>query len=303
MYSRFEALKEFGEEEQKQLQNSTAAVVGLGATGSAIAENLARHGVNLIIVDRDYLEQNDVYSSNLYTIEQCSDNLPKAEAAEKKLGEFTEVKSHSRSLSHGNLEILENADIVLDGTDNMRARQLINGFSQREDVPWVYTAALGRKAYSMFFDKKCFRCLVQDVESAASCESRGVMRETAQKAAASSSLKAVKFLAGKKVSEKLGIVHEARKLDAECDGCKVCEEKWIPETGEEAVELCGEGKYMLERDFESISTPGEVVSENGFLKRIEFQGTELTVFHSGRIFVEAEDEGHAKALVAKALEL
>mgnify|MGYP006301649155 CR=1 FL=1 len=70
MYSRFKTLENYSEEDLERLQNSTVAVVGLGATGSVIAENFARHGVKLVLIDRDYLEPNDCYSSNVYKPDQ-----------------------------------------------------------------------------------------------------------------------------------------------------------------------------------------------------------------------------------------
>ncbi|MFB6099760.1 MAG: ThiF family adenylyltransferase [Candidatus Nanohalobium sp.] len=306
MYSRFTALQNHSEKDQEKLENSTAAVVGLGATGSAIAENLARHGVNLILIDRDYLEVKDCYSSSLYTPEQCRKSLPKAKAAEEKLGEFTDVESYVESLSADNLDRLSDADIVLDGTDNLETRQLINDYSKKEGVPWIYTAAIAERAYSMLFVQKCFSCMVQQPESVATCATDGIMREVAQKAAVSSSLKAVKILTGKDVGEKLEIVHSGRELDVESSGCEVCEGEKFPHLSEsrEVVKVCGTGKFQLERDFsrEQVEDlPGERLSGNDFLVRYRYEGCEVTFFDSGRVIVEAEDEGHAEALVSEML--
>ena len=306
MYSRFTALQNHSEKDPEKLENSTAAVIGLGATGSAIAENLARHGVKLIIIDRDYLEEKDVYSSSIYTPQQCQNALPKARAAEKHLEQFTDVKAYSKSLSPENLDLIENADIILDGTDNLETRQLINDYSKNRDTPWIYTAAIAERAYSMMFEQSCFNCLVQKPEKVATCETDGIMREVAQKAAASSSMKAVKYLTGKEIEEKLELVHQGRRLNVESSGCEVCREEEFPhlQNFDSAVRVCGEDKFKLQKDvsekvIESVKQSCEVLAENSFLVRVEYDGYELTFFRSGRVIAEAEDQGHAEALVSE----
>ena len=304
MYSRFTALSDYLEEDQKRLENSTAAVIGLGATGSAVAENLARHGVNLIIFDRDYLEEKDAYSSGLYTPEECEKALPKAEAAREKLEDFTEVEAYSESFSSDSLRKISSADIILDGIDNIETRQLINDYSKKEGVPWIYTAAIAEKAYSMLFQEKCFNCISDKTGKVATCETDGIMREVAQKAAAASSKKAVEFLAGKDVEEELELVHEGRRLDVEGSGCEVCRRESFPhlESSNDAVKVCGDGKFQLERDFsreQLEDLPGELIAENDFLVRIEYEGRELTFFDSGRVILEARDEDHAEATLGE----
>lgn len=304
MYSRFIALSAYSEEDQKRIQNSRVAVVGLGATGSAIAENLARHGVNLIIFDRDYLEEKDAYSSGLYTPKQCERALPKAEAAKKKLESFTEIESYSESFSPNSLRKTSSADLILEGTDNIETRHLINDYSKKQGTPWIYTAAIAEKAISMFIEEKCFNCISDKAGKVATCETDGIMRETAQKAAASSSKKAVEFLAGKDVGEELELVHEGRKLEVEGSGCEVCRKESFPhlESSNEVVKVCGAGKFHLEREFSRAQVkelPGGIIAENDFLARLEYQGCELTFFDSGRVIVEAKDEDHAEAILGE----
>lgn len=305
MYSRFTALKDYTREDQENLENSTAAVVGLGATGSAIAENLARHGVNLILIDRDYLEEKDVYSSSLYDTQQAESSLPKSKAAKKKLEDKTEVEEHNASLKPENIDILSSADVILDGTDNIETRQLINDYSKKEGVPWIYTAAIADRAYSMPFINQCFNCIVQKPEKVATCETDGIMREVAQIVASKSAMKAVRLLTGKDLSERLEIVHEGRSLQVESSGCEICEDGSYPhlKNSSSVSTVCGAGKYQLEKDFSredfsSISV-GEKVAENDYLLRISYEGRNVVFFDSGRVIVEAEDEGHAEATVSE----
>ncbi|MFB6208171.1 MAG: ThiF family adenylyltransferase [Candidatus Nanohaloarchaea archaeon] len=303
MYSRFKTLEKFGEEELRQLQDSRAAVIGLGATGSVIAETLARHGVELVLVDRDYLEPKDVYSSNIYTPEQCENAMPKAKAAGEYLSQFTEVDSRVESFP-----VPLDADILLDGTDNMEARFAINDYAKKNEVPWVYTAAIGEKGYSAFFHQKCFNCVFDQVAAGLldTCETAGVMREVAGIVALKSAEKAVRYLAGKEVEEKLEF-SSGKKLEIEHPGCEVCRGENYPhlETAP-AVKLCGEDKYQLEREvhenaFSRLKEEGDVIAENNYLLRAEVSGKEFTLFRSGRAIVEARDRGEAESFFSSVL--
>jgi len=135
MFQRFKSLENFGEKELEKLQSSKVAVVGLGATGSVIAEHLARHGLQLLLVDRDYLEQKDLYTSNIYSKKQVERGLPKAVAAEQKLEELTGVRAEVESLKPENIDILKDVDLMMDGTDNLDTRFLLNDFLNETATP------------------------------------------------------------------------------------------------------------------------------------------------------------------------
>lgn len=308
MYERFNAIQGYSEEAQERLENSTVAVVGLGATGSVIAENLARHGVKLVLIGRDYLEEKDVYSSNIYTPEDCDNSVPKAEAAAKYLEKFTAVAHHVESLNPGNVSLLD-VDLVMDGTDNLETRFLVSEYARKNDIPWIYTAAVGEKGYSMLFHEKCFNCLFDQIDAGRldTCETAGIMREVAGIAAMKSSRKAVKLLAGKNVEEKLELV-SGTELDVEGSSCEVCRREAYPhlDSDDFTVAVCGENKYQVRKEidgnaFERLKSAGEVLADNEHLVRVDIDGREFTLFRSGRAILEAEDRGHAEARFSEVL--
>lgn len=291
MYSRFEALKKY---DLEKVQSSTVAVIGLGATGSVIAEHLARHGVNLILVDRDYLEMNDLYSSSIYSREQCESALPKAKAAEEKLQPVTQVEAFVENLDDSNTDILLEADLILDGTDNLETRLLIDEYASENDVPWIYTASLGEKGFSMFVQDNCFRCMFEKTNPASSCEQNGIMREIASITASKSSLKAVRYLSGLEPDKRLEMIPDGKKFELrECDCGKKRREI-------EVSAVCGENKYQVFGDVKPCDFSGEVVKENDYLKKIVFNGTALTVFNSGRAIVLAESRKEAETVYREA---
>lgn len=304
MHSRLKALKNLEDDQIKNLQNSTVAVIGLGATGSVIAESLARYGINLKIFDRDYLEENDLYSSGLYTKEQAENSIPKAEALEEKLSEFTELEKHVESLNAGNIKALDGADLIIDATDNMETRFLIDEYCQKNDKAWIYTAALAGQGYSMLFEEKCFNCVFKQVRpnKLGTCRTEGIVRDIAALAAHRSSLKAFKFLIGDEPGEKLDVVPQGESLEVEASGCKVCErgEYEHMDSREKVSSVCGENKYQInaelsEEAFEKLRSQGEVVVENEFILRTRVDGREFVLYKAGGALLEAEDRGHAEA--------
>ncbi len=288
MYSRFEAL---GTYDQEKLQNSTAAVIGLGATGSVIAEHLARHGVNLILIDRDYLEMNDLYSSNLYSRDQCEKALPKAKAAEDCLSDLTEVRSMVENIESGNIDDLE-ADIILDGTDNMETRLVIEEYCKKENVPWIYTSALSERGFSMYVSDACFNCMFRELNPTASCETIGVMREVSSITASTSALKAIKYLSGLDVGENLEMLPDKKSFEpikCSCDKFEI-----------EASSVCGDNKYQVFGDKRPEEFSDNVLLENDYLRKVEHDGKELTVFNSGRAIVHASSKKDAERIYREA---
>ncbi|MFB6180973.1 MAG: ThiF family adenylyltransferase [Candidatus Nanohalobium sp.] len=311
VYSRLRAT-DLSEQQIKSLQRSKVAVIGLGATGSVIAESLARYGVKLKIIDRDYLEPNDLYSSSIYTLEDVEKSLPKAKAASKKLGEITEVEERVESLRPGNIStLLEDIDLIIDGTDNLETRLLINEYCQREGKPWIYTAALADQGYSMLLKDKCFNCIFRQVkpEKLGTCRSEGIERDIAAMAAHRSSYKAFKHLTGREVEQDLHILPEAEAFKVECKGCKICKEEEYEYLGtsKQVSSVCGEDKYRITIDasdevikkFEEEAE--ELKASNSYLVRGCVDGREIVVYRSGEILVEAENSGHAEAVLSEVL--
>lgn len=309
MFSRFKALENFKEQDQRQLQDSKVAVIGLGATGSVIAEHLARHGVKLILIDRDYLEPNDTYSSSTYRPDQCEEALPKALAAGEQLEDFTEVESIVESLNSENIDILNNADLIIDGTDNLETRFLINEYSKKENIPWVYTAAIGEEGYSMFIETNCFSCVFEKVGAGSleTCETAGILREVSTIAASKSAAKAVKYLTEKDVSEKLETV-SGESFEVESTGCEVCEGGSYShlDSGRKTVAVCGKNKYQVNRNIgkdavDRLRESGDIIADNDYLLRVSVDGREITAFESGRIILQARDKGHAETILSEIL--
>ena len=149
-YSRQRALAEIGAGQEK-IEHSVVAVVGVGALGSVAADLLTRAGVGtLILVDRDVVEESNLPRQSLY--EEKDVGRSKVVAAKEKLlkvnGE-TDIKIHALHLNAVNIDLLGKAVIILDCTDNLQTRFLLNDFCKKEKISLIYGAAVKTTGYAM----------------------------------------------------------------------------------------------------------------------------------------------------------
>src|SRR6266851_4695528 len=130
-YSRQIRFYGLGEEGQRRLLDSHVTLCGCGALGTVLANALVRAGVgHLRLVDRDFIETNNLQRQVLFDEHDVAENLPKAEAAARKLGAINSsvyVEPIVTDIDRTNiLELVKDADLILDGTDNFEIRYLIN---------------------------------------------------------------------------------------------------------------------------------------------------------------------------------
>ena len=221
-------------EEQKALAKKTVAIVGLGGLGSVSAELILRSGVrNLILIDRDVVEQSNL-SRQLYFEEDTG--LAKAEALKTKLFKIdskAKISVHVMDFDATNANVLKKADIILDGTDNMDARFLINEFALKNKIPWVYAAATGSVGATMNVipEGPCFSCVFGGGTSPEGCGVLGVINSATVASTSFQVVEALKILLGKKdVSRNLMYVDvwsgELKKIKVKrSSSCGVCREK------------------------------------------------------------------------------
>ena len=191
-------------DEQKALAKKTAAIVGLGGLGSVSAELVLRSGVrNLILVDRDFVEESNL-SRQLYFEKDIG--ISKAEVLKAKLLKVdskAKIYSHAIGLDTSNISVLKTADIILDGTDNMDARFLINDFAMKNKIPWIYAAATGTVGATMNITSQglCFSCVFGKSTSPAepeACGTIGIINSATAAIASLQAVEALKILLGKK---------------------------------------------------------------------------------------------------------
>ena len=207
-YSRQILFRGIGAEGQSRLARSRVAIVGCGATGSALAALLARAGVGTLrIIDRDYVEPSNLQRQSLFDEQDASDSLPKAIAAARKIAAFNSqivVEPKVDDVIPANINaLLEGTEIILDGTDNFETRYLINDFAVKNSLPWIYSAAVGSYAATMNVlpgETACLACIFPDSPRGIvdTCETSGILNSAVNLVASIAATETLKLLVGDK---------------------------------------------------------------------------------------------------------
>lgn len=321
-YSRQILFSQIGEEGQKRIEASRVTLIGCGALGTVLADILARAGVGFLrIVDRDYVERNNLQRQILFNEQDAAEGAPKATAAARCLAAInseTTVEPVIADVDGANVEsLVEGADLILDGTDNFETRFLINDVSVKLGIPWVYGACVGAEGMVMPIlprETACLRCVWDQpppLGQNPTCDTAGVIAPVVHIVAALQSTEALKILSGQRaaVTRKLIQVQawEARfdafemagaRESADCPCCVHGRYDYLAATragrsvslcGRDAVQIAGQPDTAL--DFEQLAArigpaAKSGVAFNRYLMRFEAEGMLVTVFRDGRAIIK-----------------
>ena len=140
-WSRQTILPEVGMDGQKKLLNATVAIVGMGGLGCPAAQSLITAGVGkLILIDGDIVELSNLHRQPLYGADDL--NRLKVEVAKERLEQLNNkavIVPIDKYLNEENgMSFIQDANVIIDATDNIQARQLIDKFSKEANIPMVY---------------------------------------------------------------------------------------------------------------------------------------------------------------------
>lgn len=328
-YSRQILFREIGPEGQDRLAAARVALVGCGATGSALAGLLARAGVGFLrIIDRDYVEPSNLQRQMLFDESDAAESLPKAIAAAKKIGAFNsdiEVEAAVADLTPADAtEFLSGVDLIMDGTDNFETRYLINDFAISSSVPWIYTAAVGSYGVAMNIlpgETACLTCIFPDsprgmVET---CDTSGILNSAVNLIASISATEALKLLVGAKLKLRRTLLscdvwaNERAEVSAAKPkpGCRCCDRReflHLAGEGRPHITLCGRNSVQIHEqarpiDFVELTSrlmPHGQVRHNDFVLKFWRDPYEMTLFPDGRAIIKGTtDTAVARSLYAR----
>src|SRR5713226_2222544 len=203
-FARQLAIPEIGQTGLQRLQSAKLAVVGTGGVGSAAAYFLASLGIgHLKLIDQDIVEESNLH--RLIGVDLQDLHLPKAEALARKLKlrhPWTRTEAVVETLRSGNTrELLGQTELIIDGTDNFRARYILNRFAAENRVPYLFTSAIANQGHLSLFNPPatpCLECMIQDSgsRSTESCETVGVNPTTVGMVGTLAAAEAVKRVLG-----------------------------------------------------------------------------------------------------------
>jgi molybdopterin/thiamine biosynthesis adenylyltransferase len=330
-YSRQILFRGIGAEGQRRLAGGRVAIVGCGATGSALAQLLARAGVGkLRIIDRDYVEASNLQRQSLFDEADAYESTPKAIAAARKIAGFNsevEVEARVEDVVPENIEaILEGMDVVLDGTDNFETRYLLNDYAVKASLPWIYAAAVGSYGVTLNVSPAktaCLACIFPDTPRGMveTCETSGVLNTAVNAVASIAATEALKLLVGGEALEKLRKTlwsfdvwtneHAEIAAGKPRVGCQVCGERdfvHLAGEGRPHITMCGRNSVQIHEraraiDFAEMQRRLESLGQvrhNEFVLKFWREPYEMTLFPDGRAIIKGTtDTGVARSLYAR----
>jgi molybdopterin-synthase adenylyltransferase len=332
-YARHVVLPMIGAKGQARLQASTVVIVGCGALGSTLAQLMARAGVGrLRLVDRDLVEESNLQRQLLYDEEDVASALPKADVAARRLRAINsaiQIEGVVADVTPRNVEsLLEGADVVLDATDNVETRYLVNDACVKAGRPWIYGGAVACSGAAMAIRPgkgPCFRCLFEEPPppgSLPTCDVVGILNAVPTLVASLQATEALRLLVGDGASvEEPGQLisvevweRSYRKVevrrDPECRCCGKHEYEFLSaaQTSSAAI-LCGRNSVQitpaaattlaLDAFARRLETVGQVTM-NGRLLQLRVGEHELVIFPDGRVIVRGTgDPAVARSLYAR----
>ncbi len=328
-YSRQILFAPIGTEGQKKLAAARVAIVGCGATGSALASLLARAGTGYLrIIDRDYVEPSNLQRQVLFDEADAAESLPKAVAAARKIAGFNseiQVEAHSADLTPLNAEeLLSDVDLILDGTDNFETRYLINDFSISREIPWIYAAAVASYGVTMTVlpgKTACLACIFPDSPrgTVETCDTAGILNSAVNFVASIAATEAIKLLVGERDKVRRTLLsydvwsndHAEISTAKPREDCRACRQRdfvHLAGEGRPHITLCGRNSVQIHErrrpiDFAEISQrlmPHGAVRHNEFVLKFWREPYEMTLFPDGRAIIKGTtDTAIARSLYAR----
>lgn len=321
---------------QARLAAARVLVAGVGATGGAVANSLARAGVGLTLVDRDFVERHNLQRQSLFTDADAESGAAKASAAAAALRAVDPelpIEARVSDIHAGNiLDLAAGHNLIVDGTDNFATRFVLNDAAVKLGIPWVYCGAIGAHGAVMVIEaggRPCLRCLYPEAPppgSVETCDTAGVLHPAVAVVGGFAAMEAMKLILG--AGPRLrGMAHidvwdtlvTGFEVRARPD-CATCGLRQFPALDARAggdilaAALCGrdavhlrpalgaeqETRVDLEALAGRLEVSGGILARNPQLLRFRAEGHEITLFGDGRAIVKGTDDAAlARGLYAR----
>lgn len=324
-YGKHILIGDIGAGGQKVISSKKVVLIGCGALGTNIANLLARAGIGeLLLVDRDIVDLDNLHRQILYSEKDVG--KPKSEISAERLkaaNSEVEMKYLIKDVRNSNIsEIAKGYDLIMDGTDNIPVRLLINDYSVKEGIPWVYGGVLGTGGMVMNITKDgpCLRCLIPEIPNPGdvpTCETMGVLNTAPTMTAAIQVTEALKILMNKDHMRGLlqfdiwdngFTIHEFKK-NTQCECCSKRDFIYLNEDNEEMITVLCDGSVQIilpgtsEADLKSIARKLKSVKNldvNPFRLEFEAEGRKVTLYKDRRAIIRGtSDKGIARSIYSK----
>ncbi len=204
-YSRHIMLPQLDIDGQQSLLNASVLIIGMGGLGSAVALYLAAAGVGrLVLCDDDYVDLTNLQRQVIHTQERVDTLKVESAAIQlKQLNPDIQIDQIPQRLNQDELNAHAlKVDILVDCTDNLATRFIINNASVMAGIPLVSAAAIRWEGQITVFDPRledspCYQCFYGDIsETEQTCSTNGVIGPLLGVMGSMQALEVMKLLSG-----------------------------------------------------------------------------------------------------------
>ena len=317
-YSRQIAYEKIGKEGQAKIRKASAAIVGVGALGSVSSELLARAGIGkLILIDDDVVDVTNLQRQALYDEDDV--RRKKVSALKKHLSKINSeviIETLELRVDYKNINQIK-ADIIIDGTDNMDSRFLLNEYCKKNNIPFIYGSAAGAigVVFSVLDDGFCFNCIFKNAKRFLDCNNTGVINSATHMVGSLQVSEALKIIVTGRSSEKMirfdlwnnSFDYISIKKDEKCD---VCNGKYKNLEGKEnslfTINECKtkssfvcKPKSRVKLDILKISKEFDTIENAGIICVLKIEGEEVIVHDYGEILFKTLKDSDKIDKIAK----
>ena len=331
-YVRQEIFAGIGRDGQEKIRKGRVAIIEMSSIGAAVANDLARSGVGYLrLIDGDYIEMAELQRQTLFTEDEARAETPRAVAACEYLRSVNseiEIEPVISDVNSGTIDnLIEDVDLVIDATDSMEVRLLLNEACHHLKKPWIYGGTLASSGMTMNVmpgdEMPCLKCFLGDEQDDTgeqpTCATVGILNSAASIVAALQSAEALKILSGSDTVRRELVTFDVWDnyfdlVPVEKDpDCPVCGKKdyayYGKVAGSQTAAMCGKNsvqvipKREVEIDFEKYA---EKLKSQGTVKYTQYTldfsdgNIDIKLFKNGRAIIKhVSDEKRAKAVYAE----
>ncbi|MBI2573326.1 HesA/MoeB/ThiF family protein [Candidatus Woesearchaeota archaeon] len=314
-YARQEILPQIGLTGQKKISDAIVAIVGLGALGSVTAELLARAGVGtILLIDRDVVERSNLQRQVLYA--ESDIGKSKVAAGQVRLQSVNgEIKiiPYAISLDARNISLLKNVKVIVDCTDNMYTRFVLNDYCRKNKIPLIYGSAIQTSGYvmSVLPTGPCLRCFLSDV-NLETCESAGVLNTATSAIASLQVTHTLRVITQSIKKEEIGKLSYINVWDTTLQSlvinqrkdCPTCNKKYeyltkVPDI--RPIRFCSTGQFQVQGKPVNLKTIEQRWRKigNPVNDSLSLHLNNITLFADGRALIRAESKQEALKIYTK----
>ncbi|WP_290755613.1 MULTISPECIES: ThiF family adenylyltransferase [unclassified Exiguobacterium] len=317
-YSRQTRFQPIGEAGQARFATAKVLIIGMGALGTASAEQLVRAGVGVVrIVDRDYVEWSNLQRQQLYTEDDARHSVPKAIAAKARLEAINStvtIEAHVLDVDRAALTwLLDDIDLIIDATDHFDIRLLMNDMALLRSIPWIYGGCIG--SYGITFtvrpgETPCLQCLLDQLpRDQETCDTAGIIGPAVQMVASLQVTEALKWLSGKTDALRTRLlafdvwsntfqqINVQSLKQTECPSCGIEPSypylsnqtvRFTALCGRDAVQIRGDGQRDLEQLKQRLQPVASISAHNPYLLAFTTDEHRMVAFRDGRVLIHGE---------------